>query len=232
MYDVNEQAWFTSQRTHGQLSGLEQEEVASHLLGTMSEVIEQSIESRDVNVSRYDGSELKQKGTRIVAQSTDTPKKLRFLSVRGDIRLGDELLFDGFRYLVVTPETQTPLYDRTYGLWQTHSLFITITERIDTGRKDPMGRPVYENVTTQKEIRIAFEPRAKEGVDTSEGDLVNTPQEKVYFYVQLNPDTKKWKQLDPLTLLGKQFKIVNIDYTNTIDNGAYGVLYVEANRSV
>ena len=231
MFDVTEQAWFTSTKTYSQLSGTERSEAMSHLDGTMQEILDQSIESRDVHVVRYDGSELKEKDTKVVAQSTQKPNQLQLLSVRDDIRIGDELSFDEFHYLVVTPATQTPLYDRSYGLRQTHSLKVFKETKVDTGKRDPMGRPVYSTVKSEVSIRFAFETTAREGVDTSTWSSINLPQGKVYFYVQKNPETDKWKELDPLTIFGKQFKIVNIDHTNTLDDGAYGVLRIEADRA-
>lgn len=232
MYDVTEQAWFSSTNTYGQLSGSEKEETASHLTGTMQEILEQSIEARDVHVVRYDGSELKESDTKVVAQSTNQPNELQFLSVRGDIRIGDELTFDGLHYLVVTPETRTPLYDRSYGLRQTHSLKIFKETKVATGQRDPMGKPVYRIDKTEMLIRFAFDNKSRGGVDTSTWSSMNLPQGKVYFYVQLNPETSAWKETDVIDVFGKPFKIVNIDQTNTLENGAFGVLKVEADRAV
>ncbi|TCI26774.1 hypothetical protein EVJ32_05195 [Exiguobacterium sp. SH5S4] len=232
MYDVNEQAWFTSPQTHRQLSGLERDEATNHLQGTMAEVIEQSIESRDTTITRYNGTTKEQIDLKVVAQSTNKTNQLKFLCVRGDLRVGDELSFDGLHYLIVTPETQTPMYDRTYGLRQTQSLNIAKETKVATGQKDPMGRPVYQTITTQVAIRFAFEPLSRDGEDTESGASINQPGGKAYFYVQLSPETKAWKELDAISILGKQFKIVNIDHTNTLDNGSYGVLRVEAARDV
>lgn len=232
MYDVIEQSWFTNDNTYGQLSGFESSEVHSHLNGLMREVVEQSAESKNVHVVRYDGSELKETDTKVVAQSTKQPNELQFLSVRGDIRIGDELTFDGLHYLIVTPETQTPLYDRSYGLRQTHSLKIFKETKVATGQRDPMGKPVYRIDKTEMLIRFAFDNKSRDGVDTSTWSSMNLPQEKVYFYVQLNPETSAWKETDVINVFGKPFKIVNIDQTNTLENGAFGVLKVEADRAL
>lgn len=232
MYDVNERAWFTSPKTYRQLSGLEKDEAISHLQGTMVDVIEQSIESRNVKITRYNDTTKEEIDLKVVAQSTSKTNQLQFLCVRGDLRVGDELSFDGFHYLIVTPETQTPMYDRTYGLRQTQSLIIKKETKVATGQKDPTGKPIYKIVTTDLAIRFAFEPLSRDGEDTNSGSSINQPGGKVYFYVQLNPDTKVWKELDVISVLGKQFKIVNIDHTETLENGSYGVIRIEADRVI
>jgi len=196
----------------------------------MADVIGQSIESRDVRITRYNGTAKEEIDLKVVAQSTKKTNQLQFLCVRGDLRVGDELSFDGLHYLIVTPETQTPMYDRTYGLRQTNSLTISKETKVATGQKDPMGRPIYTTIKTDLAIRFAFEPLSKDGGDTESGASINQPNGKVYFYVQLNPETRLWKELDTISVIGKNYKIVNIDHTSTLDNGSYGVIRVEAAR--
>lgn len=148
------------------------------------------------------------------------------------IKLGDYVHLESLIYLIDEKKTNSEnVYPIYYSkLCNENFLIGTVEELIDSGKKDNLGKPIYNKIITKITRPCVWTTKIYSNANNSEIPL---PDGAVIVYLPYSDDSKYIPKINnSITVRNEQYKITTISYENvvTIDGITEGIIEVQLQR--